>query len=65
MPSAPGFTAMRVRSLLVMVAPCVDSGLEVIVIEMCIRDSSEAVSTTDFSVMRLWPITFHSAAWMR
>ena len=26
---------------------------------------SEAVSTTDFSVMRLWPMTFHSAAWIR
>ena len=26
---------------------------------------SEAVRTTDFSVMRLWPETFHSAAWMR
>ena len=26
---------------------------------------SEAVRTTDLSVMRLWPMTFHSAAWMR
>ena len=26
---------------------------------------SEAVSTTDFSVMRLWPMAFHSAAWIR
>ena len=26
---------------------------------------SEAVSTTDLSVMRLWPMTFHSAAWIR
>ena len=26
---------------------------------------SEAVSTTERSVMRLWPITFHSAAWTR
>ena len=26
---------------------------------------SEAVSTMERSVMRLWPMTFHSAAWIR
>ncbi len=26
---------------------------------------SDAVSTTERSVMRLWPATSHSAAWMR
>ena len=26
---------------------------------------SEAVRTTELDVMRLWPETFHSAAWIR